>query len=390
MKDRSLLMIPGPVEFEPAVLQALGAPTTSHVAPDFIEIFGSSISLMRGVFLCPSGQPFIIAGSGTLAMDMVAANLIEQGDNVLVVSTGYFGDRYEEIAKRYGAEVTCLHAAVGGIVTTDVIEAELKKKSYKFLTFTHVDTSTAVKVNPKPIGELGKKYGVLTVLDGVCSVGGEEMRQEEWGIDVAFTASQKAIGVPPGLALIVASPKAIDTWKKRKTNVTNFYSDWKNWLPIMEAYENRKPSYFATPAVNHVCALFVGLNSIIKEGVEARITRHHKFGKAFQKALSAIGLKQVPLKQEYAASTMSAPYYPEGIAASGLLPKIKQAGVIVAGGLHQQIKDKYFRIGHMGAVKESDLYATIGAVESGLHACGYSYDMGAGTIALHEELNRKE
>jgi len=186
-------MIPGPIEFEPAVMQAVGQQTTSHVAPDFINSFGHSLELMREVWMSPKGQPFIMAGSGTLAMDMAGANLTEPGDNVLVISTGYFGDRYADLLKRYGAEVTLLKAATGDVVKESLIDAELKKKKYKLLTFTHVDTSTAVKVDPIPIGILGRKYGVLTILDGVCSVAGEEIRQDDWNMDIVLTASQKAI-----------------------------------------------------------------------------------------------------------------------------------------------------------------------------------------------------
>ena len=239
-------MIPGPIEFDPAVMRAMGAPTTSHVAPSFIESFGRSLEMMREVWMAPSGQPFIIAGTGTLAMDIAGANLVEPGDRALVISTGYFGDRYAELLKRYGAEVTLLKAGTGGIVQAEAIEEELKRHDYKIMTFTHVDTSTAVLVDPKPIGELGRRYGVLTILDGVCSVAGERIRQEEWGIDIVLTASQKAVGVPPGLALLVASKNAMNTWRERKVPVANYYADWGNWLPIMEAYEQRKPSYFIT------------------------------------------------------------------------------------------------------------------------------------------------
>src|SRR5512138_1842736 len=105
MKNRSLLMIPGPIEFEPAVLAEMGAPTTSHVAPNFIEAFGQALERLRQVFLCPDGQPFVLAGSGTLAMDTVGANLIEPGDRALVINTGYFGDRYAALLSRYGGQV---------------------------------------------------------------------------------------------------------------------------------------------------------------------------------------------------------------------------------------------------------------------------------------------
>src|SRR5690606_781098 len=151
MKGRKLLMIPGPIEFEPDVLQAMGMATTSHVALDFIEVFGKSLELMREVWMAPKGQPFIVAGTGTLAMDMAACNLIEQDDAVLVISTGYFGKRFKEIMERYGANTTILEAPLGEVVSLEAIEKELNSKPYKALTITHVDTSTGILVDPEPI-----------------------------------------------------------------------------------------------------------------------------------------------------------------------------------------------------------------------------------------------
>ncbi|MCK5245843.1 aminotransferase class V-fold PLP-dependent enzyme, partial [Candidatus Bipolaricaulota bacterium] len=170
MKDRSLLMIPGPIEFEPAVLQALGAPTTSHVAPGFIDAFGRALENMRQVWLAPEGQPFIVAGSGTLAMEMAGANLIEPGDRALVLSTGVFGDRFEDLLTRHGADVTLLHAPIGEAVDLNQVEDALKGGEYKLLTVTHVDTSTAVRMPIRSIGELAQRYNVLSIVDGVCSV----------------------------------------------------------------------------------------------------------------------------------------------------------------------------------------------------------------------------
>ena len=389
MKDRTLLMIPGPIEFEPAVLAALGGPTTAHTAPGFIDVFGQALERMREICMAPSSQPFIISGSGTLAMEIAAANLVEPGDNVLVVSTGYFGNRYEEILRRYGAAVTNIRAAAGDIIDPDKVEIILKGGTFKLMTFTHVDTSTAVLVDPKVMAKLGKKYGVLTVLDGVCSVGGEEIQQEKWGIDVVLTASQKAIGVPPGLALLTVSPKAMSVWRRRNTPVGNYYADWKNWLPIMEAYEARKPSYFATPPVNHICALNVSLGQILAEGMEARFARHRKISTACKSAVAGLGLKQVPSDQGHSASTMTAPYYPEGVKGSELLARIKDAGVVLAGGLHPDIKASYFRIGHMGAIAPADILAVVGAIETGLRACGYKFKLGVGLTAAQRVLAGK-
>ena len=388
MKGRKLLMIPGPIEFTPEVLQAMGMPTTSHIAPNFIEAFGEALEWLRQVFLCPNGQPFVIAGSGTLAMDIAAANLVEPGDKALVVNSGYFSDRMGAILERYGAAVTHVRApTVGDAPALEDVEAALKQDGYKVMAFTHVDTSTAVVVDAKALGALGREYGALVVLDGVCSVAGEELRQEEWGIDLVFTASQKAIGVPPGLALVVAGPRAMDAFHDRKAPVGNYYADWTNWLPIMEAYEERRPSYFGTPAVNLIWALNVSLDQILDEGMEARFARHWRMSEAFKDAVAALGLQQVPVTADVAATTLTAPYYPDGVDAT-LLGRIKKAGVVVAGGLHPAIRDRYFRVGHMGAVSESDILATIGAIEKGLANVGYEFQPGVGLAAAQDVLTQ--
>ncbi len=359
-------MIPGPIEFEPAVLSAMGMPTTSHVAPDFNNTFGNCLSMMKQVWEYPDGQSFIMTGSGTLAMDMAGANLIEPGDNALVISTGYFGERYADLLKRYGASVTILQAKTGETVPVSAIESALSEKKYKLMTFTHVDTSTAVLVDPKPIGALGQKYDVLTVLDGVCSIAGEEMKQAEWGIDVALTASQKAIGVPPGLALLVASPKAIEAWQKRKTPVGNYYCDWLHWLPIMQAYQERRPAYFGTPAVNLVIALEVSLKMILNETMAARVIRHKMMAAKFRMGIKDLGLTMIPQKESISANTLSAIYYPDGIAGGEFMATMGKTDVIIAGGLLPELKTKYFRVGHMGSVNDSDIVSTIEAIRLSL------------------------
>jgi alanine-glyoxylate transaminase/serine-glyoxylate transaminase/serine-pyruvate transaminase len=374
-------MIPGPIEFEPAVLAALGAPTTSHIAPEFIEAFGQALEWMREVFLCPDGQPFVIAGSGTLAMDLAGANLIEPGDRALVVNTGYFGDRYGALLERYGAEVMHVGAPVGGRPTLADVEQALEAGSYKLMTVTHVDTSTGVITDVEGLAALAREYGTLVVVDGVCSVAGEELRMTEWGVDVAFTASQKAVSVPPGLALLVAGPRAMEAFRARKTPVPNYYADWSNWLPIMEAYEGRRVGYFGTPAVNLIWALNVSLGQILDEGMEARFERHQTLSCACKAGIAALGLDQVPTEPAFAANTMTAPRYPKGVAAADLLPRIKAAGVVVAGGLHPEIRAEYFRIGHMGPANLGDVLATLAAVEVGLAGCGYPFDSGVGVAA---------
>lgn len=366
MYDRKLLMIPGPIEFDPAVLEAMARPTLSHVDPAFIASFGNALKMMREVWMCPSGQPFVVAGSGTLAMDMAGANLIEPGDRVLVLVTGYFGHRYAELLKRYGAEVTVLEAPLGDTVPLDEVERELAYGNFKLMTFTHVDTSTGVLVDPRPLAEVAQRHGVLTILDGVCSIAGEEMRQEAWGIDVAVTASQKAIGVPPGLALMMVSPKALAVWRRRKTPVGNYFCDWGLWLPIMQAYEEGRPSYFATPAINLIVALEVSLKLMLNEGMDSRFARHIVMAEAFRKSMRELGLNFIPVSEEVMAHTLSAPYYPEGVTASKLLPEVAKNGVVIAGGLLPSIKDTYFRVGHMGMVNAEHINRTVHAITESL------------------------
>ena len=348
----------------------MSTPSISHTDADFIQTFANSLKLFKEVCQSKLGQAFIIAGSGTFAMDMAAANLIEQGDNVLVISTGYFGLRYAEILKRYGANVDILESEIGDIVPISVIETQLKSKNYKLLTFTHVDTSTAVLNDAESIGHLGTKYNVLTVLDGVCSIAAEEVKQDEWGIDVVLTASQKAIGVPPGLALLNVSQKAITKFEQRKKLVPNYYADWTNWLPIMKAYENKQAAYFATPPVNLIIALETSLNIILSEGLNNRFKRHKEIGNEMRVALKNLGLKMIPKSEEVSANTLSAPFFPNNIDAS-ILKKISEKGVILAGGLLPSLKNLYFRIGHMGSTNKHELSRTLKAVKAALRESNY-------------------
>lgn len=384
MKNRSLLMIPGPIEFDPAVLAAMGAPTTSHLAPEFIEAFGQALEKMRLVFHSTKGQPFVLAGTGTLAMDAAGANLVEAGDKALVVNTGYFGDRFGMLLERYGAKVTHLRATPGDQPSLTSIEEALRQDAYKLVTVTHVDTSTGVLADVKGVAALARKYGALSVVDGVCSVAGEELAMDDWGVDLAFTASQKAVGVPPGLALLMAGPRALDAFKVRKTLVSNYYADWNNWLPVMQAYEARKSSYFGTPAVNLVFALNVSLSQILEEGVMVRTARHATMGLAMKAAIGALGLDQVPLRPELAAHTMTAPRFPKNLNGPDFLANVARNGVTLAGGLLPAIKTEYFRIGHMGGVTLSEILATVGAIETALAKCDYSFKPGAGLAAAIE------
>ena len=368
-------MIPGPVEFEPDVLEALGERTRSHMDPVFAESFGRALERMRHVFLAShDSQPFVLAGSGTLAMDTAVANIVAPGASAVVVDTGYFSARMADVLERWGARVTRVTAALGDAPSLGAIEAVLTKERPSVVTLTHVDTSTGVRADVERIAKLARGHGALVVVDGVCSIGGEVFRQEAWGVDVALTASQKAIGVPPGLALVVASPRALEAARARRAGgkkLASIYLDWSEWLPIMQAYEARKPQYFATPPVNLVAALDTSLGQLLAEGMEARFTRHAKIADGFRAAWRALELRPLPVHDQLMANTLSALYYPDGIDAS-LVAGVAAEGVIVAGGLHPDAKTKYFRVGHMGVCNANDVLATVGAIERAFAKAGYS------------------
>jgi alanine-glyoxylate transaminase/serine-glyoxylate transaminase/serine-pyruvate transaminase len=223
------------------------------------------------------------------------------------------------------------------------------------------------------------------VVDGVCAVGGEELRQDAWGVDVCLTASQKALGAPPGLAVVMASPRALEARRAKKTPPASLYLDFLEWLPIMEAYQRGAAQYFATPAVNTVLALDVSLGQLVAEGMEARVARHARQAAAFRAACRALGLGLLPARDDIAANTLSAVYYPAGTDAT-LVARMREQGIVIAGGLHPEARTKYFRVGHMGAMKASDLLAAVGALERALAAGGHKTELGAGLAAAQRAL----
>ncbi len=386
MSERRLLMIPGPIELEPTVLDALGRKTQSHLDPDFMATFGRAIKRTREVFLAPSAQPFIIAGSGTFAMEMAAFNVVEPGESVLVVDTGYFSDRMAQIFDRQGVKVERISAPIGDVPDLAEIERALGAQRFKAVSITHVDTSTGVRAPVEAIAKLASAHGALSLVDAVCSAGAEELRQEAWGVDVVFTASQKALGVPPGLAVVMASTRAMDAYKARKSRVGSLYADFGQWLPIMEAYESGRPAYFATPAVNLITALDVSLAELLAEGMDARFARHERMARAMRAAWRALELSSLPVREEVSANTLSALYYPAGVDAS-VVGKVREEGVILAGGLHPEVKAKYFRVGHMGAISASDVLATVGAIERALSRARTKRADGAAVAAAQRSLS---
>ena len=322
------------------------------MGPAFVKIFGETLTLVRKLFQStdPKAQPFVISGSGTLGWDLVASNLIEKDEDALVVHTGYFGDSFATCLDTYGAKATQLKAPIGDRPSLAQIEQALKEKPYKVITITHVDTSTGVLNDIKSIAQVVRRVSpeTLVVVDGVCSAGCEEIAFDAWDLDVVLTASQKAIGCPPGLSIVLISGRAIDRFKGRKSPPASYYASIANWLPIMQNYENQKPSYFATPATQLVHALHTTLTQVTARPLSERVAVHAQASDKVKAAVAALGLSQLASKPENQAHGMTAIYLPQGLTPPDVLLGLAKRGVICAGGLHKDIASKYIRFGHMG------------------------------------------
>ena len=310
------------------------------------------MTLVRKLFQSsnPAAQPFVVSGSGTLGWDMVSSNLIEKNENALVLHTGYFADSFAACLETYGANATQLKAPIGDRPSFQQIEQALKEKPYKLLTITHVDTSTGVLSDVKGVTELVRRVSpeTLVVVDGVCSVGCEEIAFDQWDLDVVVTASQKAIGCPPGLSIVMCSPRAIDRFRSRSSPPASYYASMANWIPVMQNYENFKPSYFATPPTQLVHALHTTLSQITSRPLSERFAVHTQTSDRVKAAVAELGLSQLAAKPENQAHGMTAIYLPDGLLPPDVLPGLLKRGVIFAAGLHKEIATKYIRFGHMG------------------------------------------
>ena len=352
MGQRPWLMIPGPVEISPGVEEAGAQRPPSHTSPELIEAFGEALRGVRAVWRASAdSQPFVVAGSGTLAMETAVVNVVDPGQEVVVVNTGYFSDRMADMLRRRGAVVREVTAELGEVPSAGQVR-EAMTDATRALFATHVDTSTGVRVDARGLCELARERDALAVFDGVCATAGERLDMEAWGADVYLTGSQKALSLPPGLALWVASPRALAA-REALTVAPPMSLDWHAWRPIMQAYEEGRPSYFATPATTLVLALRAGLREIlgraddVDAAVEAQLAAHQRAADAMRAAWSTLELELVPRRVELAANTLSAVRYPEGVGAE-LVGEVFGEGAVIAGGLHPRLKTKYFRVGHMG------------------------------------------
>lgn len=350
-EEHKLTMIPGPIEFSDEVLYAMSTPSQAHTSPEFVATFQSVLKSLRQLFQSTdaSAQLYVLSGSGTLGWDVAAANLVEKGEKVLVLLTGFFSDSFADCLRIYDADVDVVTAPIGDVVPLDQIEAQLNKENYTAITITHVDTSTSVVSDVALICAVVKKVSpkTLIIVDGVCSIGVEDLKFDDWGVDFAFTASQKALCVPAGLCVFFASGRALEKALSREKDST-FFGSLKRWTPIMKAYESGCGTYFATPAVQTITALKVSLDDILEETLQKRLAKQAKASTKFKSEMAQLGLRILPVNDTVAAHGLTAVYLPKNVNGAEFLAKLAAKGFIVAGGIHKALVGKYFRVGHMG------------------------------------------
>jgi len=381
IKTPKLLMIPGPTPVVRSIQDQMARETVAFGDAGFIADFKGLVADLKAMWRC-DGEAFVVAGTGTMGMEMAVSNITKRGEKILICSHGFFGDRYIDICSRKGLEVDVLKAAWGSVYTPEQVDAELSKKNYSVLTVTHVDTSTGAVSPLKAICDMLKKKHpeVLLIVDAVAAAGGEES-WSDWGIDVLFTCSQKAFGVAPGLMMLWASARAVEKRKAMGT-IPESYFDFERWIPVM----NDPSKYWGTPAVNMIWALKEGVRLMKEEGLEERYARHSKQAAIFVAAMEAIGFKTAAAK-ENRASTLSIFLYPEGAGLDDLAfrTKLAEEGVQAAGCLGE-FAGKGLRLGHMGNIDKHVLVGTIASVERACIKCGYGVAPGKGLAVLQAGL----
>lgn len=355
--EDELLLIPGPTTLSSRVRSVMALPQQSHVAPEFYNAFKELLDLSRYAFQNFSGLQFVFTGSGSIGMESAVLSLIEPGDSVLTVETGYFGHRFTMMTEIHGAKTETLVSELGSHIDYEAVASKLESGKFKALFFTHVDTSTSVMNDVLRLAKIARDNGVYSVCDSVCGVGGAQINFDQAGLDIVLTGSQKAIAAPPGATLVAVSNRAFEAMEKRKIPIASYYMNLVRWKPIMDDPK----IYLTTPAVQVMLALREALLQIKEEGVENRCKRHELLAEAFRAGLEALNLKPVADK-ESRAPTVTTFYVPEGRAAEIQDTLRSRYALHIARGFGDW-KDTMLRVGHFGNISATDVLSLLSALE---------------------------
>lgn len=373
----TLIMIPGPTHVPPRVLAAMAKPMIGHRTDEYSAMHLACEARLKRIFR--TDDPVLIfACSGTGAMEAAIVNTLSPGDKVLAVNCGNFGQRFGEIARRFGAEVDELVYTPGSPADPDDIAAKLAADGdIKAVLTTFNETSTGVTNDMAAIGAVVKEHDALLLVDAISGMAAIECQTDEWGLDVVVAGSQKAFMLPPGLAFVSVSDAA---WSAvERSTLPKFYWDFK---AMGDRAEEGQTAY--TPAVSMIFALDAALGIIMEEGVDAFTARHGRMAAAVRAAIRGFGLRLFG-DPAHASNTVTA-VRGDGFDPDGMRKVMSEKYNVLLSGGQKELKGKIFRIGHMGAVTEREILTTISCLEAALTHVGMGIARGAGLAAAIEAL----
>lgn len=380
MKRR--IFIPGPVELENEILLSMAKQIIGHRTQEFSEeVLFYCIEKMKKIY-STSNDVVIITASGTAAMDAGVASVIKEGEELIAIKGGKFGERFIEIARAYGAEVIEIDVAYGDTFDIEKIENAIKNSNAKAITLTHNETSTGVVHDASKIGKLAREYGLIFIMDAITSLGGDYVFVDKWSVDLCIAGSQKCLGAPPGLSCVSISEKA-----KQVINENSPRAYYVNLALYEKALKGRTTPF--TPSVSLLFAFKKALEIIEKEGIENRIKRHRKIARACREAAKAINL-ELFAKEGCASNTVTAIRIPQNLNDEHIRGALKKEFNITLAGGQGELKNKIFRIGHMGSFDYFDLLGLISAIEVVLKKANHSFELGNGVKKAQEELLKGE
>lgn len=372
IKER--LFTPGPVPLPPAVIKALGQQIIHHRTPEFTKIFLETRENLQKL-LNTQRDVLMFASSGTGAMEACIVNFFSEGDKVLVINAGKFGERWRDLGKSFGLNVIDYQIEWGKTYEREKVNQYIKDNpDLKGILVQHSETSTTTLHDLKFLADISKSLeDCLLVVDGITSVGVYRVFPEDIGIDLLITGSQKALMLPPGLSILYYSEKA----EKRleKSNLPKYYFSVK-----AESKKQAKGQTAYTPAINLIVALNESLKMILQEGLENLEKRHSILAQMTREAMKEIGLR---LLSESPANSATGVYTPENIDADVFRKELQKIGVRVAGG-QDHLKGKIIRVAHMGYFDYLDMIEVISAIEIALYKMGYNIELGKGVRKAQE------
>jgi alanine-glyoxylate transaminase/serine-glyoxylate transaminase/serine-pyruvate transaminase len=338
-----ILLGPGPSTVHPRVLRAMAHPLVGHLDPQFIALMNEVQELLRYVFQTENALTIPVSGTGSASMEASLCNFVEPGDGVLIGVNGYFGERLCDMAGRYGAEVRRVERPWGEVFAPEEIGAALAEKPAKLVALVHAETSTGALQPMEGMAEVVQRHGGLLVIDCVTSLGGVEVKVDAWGVDVAYSGTQKCLSCPPGLGPLTVSPRAREVLHRRGTRVANWYLD----LSMVEKYWGSERTYHHTAPINMNYALREALRLVYEEGLEPRYARHRANAELLWAGLEDLGLEPcVPL--DHRLPSLTTVWVPQGVDEAAVRRQLlSKYNVEIAGGLGAY-KGRAWRIGLMG------------------------------------------